>query len=75
MDHGNSGDSGVEVLSFYPSSGCDRDISDMPLAEGSARSLHNLVYVPKERVLACNGMTSKNEATCDAWSIVNNTWK
>ena len=74
VGQGDSGDSGLELLSFYPSSGCEQVIADMPLAEGSHRSLHNLVYVPPMRVLACNGMSSKNEATCDALDIANNTW-
>jgi len=74
VDQSNDGDSSVELLSFYPSKGCDRNISDMPLAGGSSRSLHNLVYVPPQQVLACNGMTSENEATCDEWSVGNNNW-
>merc|ERR1711892_1019605 len=71
----NDGYSGGELLSFYPSKGCDRNIADMPLAGGSSRTLHNLVFVPPQRVLACNGMTSKNEATCDALNVRDNTWK
>eukprot|EP00092_Neocalanus_flemingeri_P008993 GFUD01009677.1.p1 GENE.GFUD01009677.1~~GFUD01009677.1.p1 ORF type:complete len:515 (+),score=81.44 GFUD01009677.1:118-1662(+) len=79
VDQSNNGDSGVELLSFYPtttSGGCDRNIADMPLAAGSPRSFHNLIYVPPQRVLACNGMTSEHEATCDALTLENNsTWK
>ena len=75
VDQTNGGDSGVELISFYPSKGCDRNIADMPLAGGSSRTLHSLVFVPPQRVLACNGMTSKNEATCDALNVRDNTWK
>ena len=66
MDGNNGGDSGVELLSLYPSKGCDMHIPDMPLAAGSDRRFHNL---------ACNGMTNKNESSCDMWSVGNNTWK
>eukprot|EP00092_Neocalanus_flemingeri_P098524 GFUD01125649.1.p1 GENE.GFUD01125649.1~~GFUD01125649.1.p1 ORF type:complete len:469 (+),score=91.01 GFUD01125649.1:119-1525(+) len=75
VDQTNNGNSGVELLSFYPSNGCEMKITDMPLAGGSPRTLHNLVYVPPRQVLACNGMTTKNEASCDSWSLNNNTWK
>ena len=69
------GASRVELISMYPSTGCAKDIAEMPLIEGAPRSLHNLLYVPPERVLACNGMATKNEATCDALDISQNIWK
>merc|ERR1719186_264048 len=75
VDQSNNGDSGVELLSFYPSKGCDRNISDMPLAGGSHRSLHNMIFVPPQKVLACNGMTGKHEATCDEWNVESDRWK
>jgi len=75
VDQTNTGDSSVEVLSFYPTSGCNINIPDMPLAHGSHRTLHNLLYLPPHRVVACNGMTSKEEATCDVWDVKKNTWK
>ena len=71
----SDGASGVELISLYPSTGCDKDIADMPLIEAAPRSLHNLIYVPPEKVLACNGMTTKNQATCDALDISGNSWK
>jgi len=71
----DEGGSGVELISLYPSTGCDKDIAEMPLIEGAPRSLHNLVYVPPESVLACNGMTTNNQATCDALDISHNSWK
>merc|ERR1719233_1925261 len=51
------------------------DIAEMPLIEGAPRSLHNLVYVPPESVLACNGMNTKNQASCDVLDISHNSWK
>jgi len=85
-DQGKGGDSSVEVLSLYPSKGCDRQIPNMPLADGSHRTLHNLIYLPKNGILACNGMTNKHKtkhhwdkpyyrASCDEWSLQTNTWK
>jgi len=71
---GGAGDSGVELLSFYPSQGCDKNIAELPLTESAARTLHTMVYVPPRTVLACNGMTG-NVATCDALDILNNTWQ
>jgi len=84
----SSGDSSVEVLSLYPSNGCDKKIPDMPLADGSHRTMHNLIYLPHrhhhpDRILACNGMTGKQKAiysydkdkyiaSCDEWSLNTN---
>jgi len=75
VDQGKEGDSTVEVISFYPSTGCNVKIPDMPLAGGSHRTLHNLVY-SNNQVLVCNGMVTKKEATCDALEIqnANLTW-
>jgi len=76
VDQGTSGDSSVEVLSLYPSTGCDINIPNMPLADGSHRSLHNLLYLPmRNRMMACNGMTSSAESTCDIWDVKNKKWK
>lgn len=72
---GGAGDSGMELLSFYPSQGCEQSIADMPLVNDMARSLHSMVFVPPKTVLACNGMTGQNVATCDALDISNNTWQ
>merc|ERR1712002_12055 len=48
----------------------------MPLADGSHRSLHNFLYLPmRKRMMACNGITSSAEATCDIWDVKNKTWK
>merc|ERR1719431_743672 len=69
------GSSGVELISLYPGTGCDKDITDMPLIEAAPRSLHSLIYVPSEKVLACNGMTTKNQASCHALDISHNSWK
>jgi len=75
IDQTNKGDSSVEALSFYPSTGCEVTIPDMPGADGAHRTLHNLVYMPSDRVLACNGMTSKEEASCHVWDAKKNKWK
>jgi len=76
VDQASTGDSSVEVLSLYPSTGCDINIPNMPLADGSHRSLHNLLYLPmKKRMVACNGLTNTAQATCDIWDVKNNTWK
>jgi len=69
------GSSGVELISLYPSTGCDKNITDMPLIEAAPRSLHSLIYVQSDKVLACNGMTTKNQATCHALDISHNSWK
>ena len=76
VDSSNDGDSVVEVISFHQSTGCDISLPDMPLAGGSHRTLHNLVYVPPWTVLACNGLTNQKEATCDGLDLrnTNNTW-
>ena len=63
-------DSSLELLSLYPSTGCNITIPDLL----SPRHLHSLVYVPPEQVLACNGVSSEYEATCEAWNTTNNTW-
>ena len=46
IDQSKDGDSSVEVLSLYTSKGCDRQIPDRPLADGSHRTLHNIIYLP-----------------------------
>jgi len=78
----NSGDDSVEVVSLYPSSGCNITIPNMPKADGSHRTLHNLMYMPNKKILACNGMTNphktgRNEryrASCDEWSFKTKKW-
>ena len=65
VDTSNNGYSGVEAISVYTSTGCDVTLPDMPLADGSHRSLHNLIYVYPNKLLACNGLTAQKEATCD----------
>ena len=71
----NTGSSGVEVVSVYPSTGCDVTIPDMPMQEGSHRSLHNLLFVYPQTLLACNGLISQEEATCDALNLKDlHTW-
>ena len=45
------------------------------MAAGSYRRFHNLIYISPKKVLAFNGMTNKNESSCDMWSVGNNTWK
>ena len=76
VDSSNDGDSVVEVISFHQSTGCDISLPDMPLAGGSHRTLHNLVYVPPWTVLACNGLTNRKEAKCNGLDLrnTNNTW-
>jgi len=75
VDQG-SGDSSVEVLSLYPSQGCDRKLEPMPLSDGASRSLHNMFYLPKYgRIMACNGLTDGYMASCDALTIKTNTWE
>ena len=62
----NQGDSSVEAISLYPSTGCDINLPNMLLAEKSHRSLHNLIYLTDRReLLACYGLTGQKEATCD----------
>ena len=72
---GSGKDSSTELLSLYPSQGCDVKIPDLPLDGGAHRRLHNLLYISPEKVLACNGLSKSPEATCDIWSISSNTWK
>ena len=74
---GQAGDSGVEVLSLYPSKGCNTIIPDLPLDGGAHRSAHNMMYIPPQTMLACNGMSNKNNlATCDTWSFGSNaSWE
>jgi len=69
-------ESGMELISLHPSTGCEVSIPDMPSHAGSHRSLHNLLYVYPGKVLACNGLTSQKEATCDAFDLQNltNPW-
>merc|ERR1712142_229738 len=75
VDQG-SGDSSVEVVSPYPSKGCDKKIAPMPLADGVNRTLHNMFYLPRSgRIIACNGLTDKHMASCDALSLKTNTWE
>ena len=61
---GSTGDITSELVSFFPSKGCDFTMPDMP----TPRTMHNIVYVPgyPEKVLACNGMTKDVLASCDA---------
>jgi len=74
-DNGQGGDSGVEILSLYPSKGCNTSIPDMPLDGGAHRSAHNLIYEPPKTMLACNGMSNnKNLATCDTWTFGKGFW-
>jgi len=70
-----SDESDMELLSFYPSTGCDISLSEPPFVDGKPRSLHNLLYVPPQNVLACNGMSGENVATCEQLNITSNTWK
>ena len=74
IDQG-SGDSSMEVISLYPSQGCDKKLSSMPLVDGVNRTLHNLLYLPKYgRILACNGLTDHHRASCDELSLKTNGW-
>jgi len=54
VNDSNSGDDSVEVISLYPSQGCNVIIPNMPKADGSHRTLHNLIYIPHRKILACN---------------------
>jgi len=82
IDQSNTGDSGVELLSLYPSRGCDNaTIRNMPLlgrrssGGGSHRTLHNMLYIPPWTVLACNGMSNKRSYTsCDELDMWRKTW-
>jgi len=74
VDQG-SGDSSMEVISLYPSQGCDKKLSPMPLIGGANRTLHNLFYLPEYgRILACNGLTDQHLASCDELSLKTNGW-
>ena len=61
VDTANSGYSGFEAISVHPSTGCDLKIPDMPLASGSHRSLHNLIYVYPNKLLVCNSLTAEKK--------------
>merc|ERR1712142_1164689 len=75
VDQG-SGDSSVEVVSLYPSKGCDKKLAPMPLADGVNRTLHNMFYLPRSgRIMACNGLTDKHMASCDALTLKTNIWE
>jgi len=76
IDQSNTGDSGVELLSLYPSRGCDNaTIRNMPLdGGGSHRSLHNMVYIPPRTVLACNGMSKRDKTSCDKLDMWGRSW-
>jgi len=74
VDQG-TGDSSVEVVSLYPSQGCDKKLAPMPLSGGANRTLHNLFYLPRyDRIMACNGLTDKYKASCHTLSLKTNTW-
>jgi len=87
VGNSNTGDDSVEVVSMYPSQGCNITIPNMPQADGSHRTLHNLIYIPHQKMLACNGMTSASKvgsgyyseeyprASCDEWSFNSKKWK
>jgi len=68
----DQGDVTSELVSFFPSKGCDLSIPDMP----RSRKMHNIVYRPGEPgfVLACNGMTDDSLASCDAFDIKSSSW-
>jgi len=76
VDTRNTGYSGVESVTVHPSTGCDIKLPDMPLAGESHRSLHNLIYVSPNKLLACNGLTSEEEASCDSLDLfdLSNEW-
>merc|ERR1711970_482305 len=76
-NRGQGAESGVEVLSLYPSKGCNASVPQLPLDGGAHRSAHSMIYVPPQTMLACNGMSNKNNlATCDTWTFGNTTtWK
>ena len=75
VDQG-SGDSSVEIVSLFPSQGCDKKLEPMPLVDGVKRTLHNMFYLPRYgRIMACNGLTDKHMASCDALSLKTNTWE
>ena len=63
---GSTGDITSELVSFFPSKGCDFTMPDMPTPVPC--TIDNIVYVPgyPEKVLACNGMTKDVLASCDA---------
>jgi len=72
------GDVSVEVLDFDQGSDCKVKIPDMPNRGGSMRTYSNLIYNPGGReLLVCNGLTTEDLATCDAWKISQNpkNWK
>lgn len=77
VDSERTADSSVEVISLYNSSGCDISIPDMPVHDNEIRTLHNLLYSPKDPrgVLACNGITKNPLATCDFWGPDTDVWK
>jgi len=68
-------DSTVELVSLYPSHGCDANVTSMPEKNQQGRRFHNLLYVDQKKTLACNGFMSESLATCDSWNSKDNTWR
>jgi len=51
-------------------SSCIVNLPDMPKTDNSFRTFHNLIYLPVDRkLLACNGLTDVDMATCDALNM------
>ena len=38
-------------------------------------SLHNLLYLPDQTVLVCNGLSERPQASCHQWSPANSSWQ
>ena len=38
-------------------------------------SLHNLLYLPDQTVLVCNGLSESSQATCHQWQVGNSSWQ
>ena len=68
----DQGDVTSELISFFPSKGCDLSMPDMP----RPRNMHNIVYQAGSpgKVLACNGMTDNILASCDVLDLRTSNW-
>ena len=68
-----------EILSLYPSQGCNITIRNMPKPYGTKRAFHNLIYTPgRGKLLVCNGITGLfrqyPRASCDQYLFKAETW-
>jgi len=65
----------VEVISVYPSVGCDNQTVPDMLSGNGLRSLHNLAYNPETpELLVCNSISESGNPTCDSWAPGMTDW-